>query len=214
MRLLLQAPGVGDHGPRGAGAFSGSERAISHLAFDRKWRAGGVSRLMGIILRAARAFGDELQSGGVDVLTGGTDYPWMIDVGRRLADAMPNGRHRVLENQEHVVPPEVLARGVPFLDEHRLFVPEVSRDHRPGVGQILREMNAAAVRSCQFSPVEPTRFRKATVSTMALSTRYTATTMTANATSTPMTIRGSSDCMLSVPPSLQFQAEEASLTHA
>lgn len=30
------------------------------MAFDRKWRAGGVSRLMGIVLRAARAFGDEL----------------------------------------------------------------------------------------------------------------------------------------------------------
>ena len=43
------------------------------------------------------------------VLTGGADYPWMTDVGRRLADAMPNGRHRVLENQEHSVPPEVLA---------------------------------------------------------------------------------------------------------
>jgi pimeloyl-ACP methyl ester carboxylesterase len=42
------------------------------------------------------------------VLTGGADYPWMIDVGRRLADAMPNGRHRVLEDQEHVVSPEVL----------------------------------------------------------------------------------------------------------
>jgi hypothetical protein len=26
------------------------------------------------------------------VLTGGADYPWMIEVGRRLADAMPNGR--------------------------------------------------------------------------------------------------------------------------
>jgi pimeloyl-ACP methyl ester carboxylesterase len=48
------------------------------------------------------------------VLTGGADYPWMTDVGRRLADAMPNGRHRILENQEHVVPPEVL---VPVLAE-------------------------------------------------------------------------------------------------
>jgi pimeloyl-ACP methyl ester carboxylesterase len=48
------------------------------------------------------------------VLTGGADYPWMIEVGRRLADAMPNGRHRVLEGQEHVVPPEVL---VPVLAE-------------------------------------------------------------------------------------------------
>ena len=47
------------------------------------------------------------------VLTGGADYPWMLDVGRRLADAMPNGRHRVLEDQEHVVSPEVL---VPVLE--------------------------------------------------------------------------------------------------
>ena len=43
------------------------------------------------------------------VLTGGADYPWMIDVGRWLADVMPDGQHRVLEGQEHVVPPEVLA---------------------------------------------------------------------------------------------------------
>jgi pimeloyl-ACP methyl ester carboxylesterase len=43
------------------------------------------------------------------VLTGGADYPWMMEVGRRLADAMPDGRHRVLEGQEHTVPPEVLA---------------------------------------------------------------------------------------------------------
>ena len=48
------------------------------------------------------------------VLTGGADYPWMIDVGRRLAEVMPDGRHRVLEGQEHSVPPEVL---VPVLAE-------------------------------------------------------------------------------------------------
>src|SRR4028119_180224 len=42
------------------------------------------------------------------VLTGGADYPWMTDVGRRLAHVMPSGRHRVLEGQGHVVPPEVL----------------------------------------------------------------------------------------------------------
>ena len=41
--------------------------------------------------------------------TGGADYPWMTDVGRWLADVMPNGQHRDLEGQEHVVPPEVLA---------------------------------------------------------------------------------------------------------
>jgi pimeloyl-ACP methyl ester carboxylesterase len=46
----------------------------------------------------------------VFVLTGGADYPWMTDVGRRLADAMPNGRHRVLEGQERVVPPRCSCR--------------------------------------------------------------------------------------------------------
>jgi pimeloyl-ACP methyl ester carboxylesterase len=42
------------------------------------------------------------------VLTGGADHPWMTDVGRRLAEVLPQGRHRVLEGQEHGVPPEVL----------------------------------------------------------------------------------------------------------
>ena len=42
------------------------------------------------------------------VLTGGADHPWMTDVGRRLAEVLPQGRHRVMEGQEHVVPPEVL----------------------------------------------------------------------------------------------------------
>lgn len=48
------------------------------------------------------------------VLTGGADYPWMSDVGRRLANVLPGGQHRALEGQEHVVPPEVL---VPVLAE-------------------------------------------------------------------------------------------------
>ncbi len=38
----------------------------------------------------------------------------MIDITRQIADAMPNGRHRILEGQEHVVPPEIL---VPVLVE-------------------------------------------------------------------------------------------------
>jgi hypothetical protein len=38
----------------------------------------------------------------------------MIDVGRRLAEGLPNGRYRILEGQKHVVPPEVL---VPVLEE-------------------------------------------------------------------------------------------------
>jgi pimeloyl-ACP methyl ester carboxylesterase len=48
------------------------------------------------------------------VLVGGASPEWMIDVGRQVAEALPNGRLRVLEGQEHVVPPEVL---VPVLKE-------------------------------------------------------------------------------------------------
>src|SRR5918992_1087455 len=48
------------------------------------------------------------------VLVGGASPAWMIDVGRQIADALPNGRDVVLEGQEHVVPPEVL---VPVLAE-------------------------------------------------------------------------------------------------
>jgi pimeloyl-ACP methyl ester carboxylesterase len=43
------------------------------------------------------------------VLVGGASPDWMIDVGRRLAEAVQRGEHRVLEGQEHVVPPEILA---------------------------------------------------------------------------------------------------------
>ena len=48
------------------------------------------------------------------VLVGGASPAWTIDIGRQVADALPNGQHRVLEGQEHVVPPEVL---VPVLAE-------------------------------------------------------------------------------------------------
>jgi pimeloyl-ACP methyl ester carboxylesterase len=48
------------------------------------------------------------------VVSGGASSAWMIDVGRRLAESLPKGRHVILEGQEHVVPPEVL---VPVLTE-------------------------------------------------------------------------------------------------
>ncbi len=43
------------------------------------------------------------------VLVGGESPAWMIEAGRQVADAMPNGRHGVLDGQEHVVPPGLLA---------------------------------------------------------------------------------------------------------
>jgi pimeloyl-ACP methyl ester carboxylesterase len=48
------------------------------------------------------------------VLAGGASPEWMIDASRQIADALPNGRLRVLEGHDHVVPPEVLA---PILTE-------------------------------------------------------------------------------------------------
>ena len=39
------------------------------------------------------------------VLSGGASPEWMVDVGRQLAVALPDGQHDVLEDQEHVVPP-------------------------------------------------------------------------------------------------------------
>jgi Alpha/beta hydrolase family len=43
------------------------------------------------------------------VLTGGASPGWMLDTNRHVADALPYGRHRILEGQEHVVAPELLA---------------------------------------------------------------------------------------------------------
>jgi pimeloyl-ACP methyl ester carboxylesterase len=43
------------------------------------------------------------------VVVGGASPTFMIDASRQIADALPNGRLRILEGQEHVVPPDVLA---------------------------------------------------------------------------------------------------------
>jgi pimeloyl-ACP methyl ester carboxylesterase len=48
------------------------------------------------------------------ILVGGASPEWMIDVARQVAEAMAHGQYRVLEGQEHVVPPEIL---VPVLAE-------------------------------------------------------------------------------------------------
>jgi pimeloyl-ACP methyl ester carboxylesterase len=44
------------------------------------------------------------------VLVGGASPEWMIDVARQVADALPHGGYRVLEGQEHVVPPRYWCR--------------------------------------------------------------------------------------------------------
>jgi hypothetical protein len=69
---------------------------------------------MGDISRGGTIPADLLDAVTILTLVGGASPAWMIDVGRQLADALSNGQHRVLEGQEHVVPPEVL---VPVLAE-------------------------------------------------------------------------------------------------
>ena len=43
------------------------------------------------------------------VLAGGADFPWMRETARMLADAIPNGRTRILEGQGHNVDQALLA---------------------------------------------------------------------------------------------------------
>jgi pimeloyl-ACP methyl ester carboxylesterase len=48
------------------------------------------------------------------VLTGGASPPWMHETARAIVGLLPEGRHRVLEGQEHNVAPEAIA---PALEE-------------------------------------------------------------------------------------------------
>jgi pimeloyl-ACP methyl ester carboxylesterase len=43
------------------------------------------------------------------VIVGGASPDWMIETGRRVADAVQQGNLEVLDGQEHVVPPDILA---------------------------------------------------------------------------------------------------------
>ncbi len=92
------------HSPR----WAGLEEIAPTLAYD--------SEVMGDISRGGTIPTDQASSVTIPalVLCGGASPAWIIDVGRQIAEAMPNGRHSVLEGQEHVVAPEVL---VPVLAE-------------------------------------------------------------------------------------------------
>jgi pimeloyl-ACP methyl ester carboxylesterase len=43
------------------------------------------------------------------VLAGGASPRWMIDASRQIGETLPNGRFQLLDGQEHVVAPDVLA---------------------------------------------------------------------------------------------------------
>jgi pimeloyl-ACP methyl ester carboxylesterase len=92
------------HGP----TWAGLEAIAPTLAYD--------SEVMGDISRGGTIPANQASSVAIPalVLCGGASPAWMIDIGKQVADALPNGRHSVLEGQEHVVAPEVL---VPVLAE-------------------------------------------------------------------------------------------------
>ncbi len=83
--------------------WAGLEAIAPTLAYD--------SEVMGDISRGGTVPTDLLGAATIPalVLVGGASPDWMIDVGRQVADGMPKGRLNVLEGQEHVVAPEVLA---------------------------------------------------------------------------------------------------------
>ncbi len=93
---------------RNAPMWAGLEAIAPTLAYD--------SEVMGDISRGGTIPTDLLVAVSIPalVLSGGASPDWMVDMGRRIADGMPKGRHGVLEGQEHVVPPEIL---VPVLVE-------------------------------------------------------------------------------------------------
>ncbi len=78
------------------------EEMAPTLAYD--------SEIMGDVSRGGTVPADMLNdvTTPVLVLCGGASPAWMIDVGRQIADGVPDGRLGVIEDQEHVVPPEVL----------------------------------------------------------------------------------------------------------
>ena len=88
--------------------WAGIEALTPRLAYD--------SEVMGDVGRGGTIPADVAGAAMTPtlVLSGGASPAWMIDVGRQLAVALPDGRHDVLEDQEHVVPSEVL---VPVLED-------------------------------------------------------------------------------------------------
>lgn len=90
-------------GMRGEPWWAGMEAVAPTLLYD--------SEIMGDIGRGGTIPTDMLGDVIVPtlVLCGGASPAWMIDVGRQIAEGLPDGRLGVLEDQEHVVPPETLA---------------------------------------------------------------------------------------------------------
>ncbi|GAA5021057.1 alpha/beta fold hydrolase [Actinopolymorpha pittospori] len=104
--LFLSITGVPDEvivGMRAEPYWVGMEARAHTLAYD--------SEVMGDISQGGTLPAEVAAAVCVPtlVISGGASPDWMIATGQRLADIIPDGRHRVLDGQGHVVPAEVLA---------------------------------------------------------------------------------------------------------
>jgi pimeloyl-ACP methyl ester carboxylesterase len=90
-------------GMRGEPWWAGMEAVAPTLAYD--------SEIMGDLSRGGTIPIESLGavSAPTLVLCGAASPAWMTDVGGRISEGLPDGHLSVLEGQEHVVPPEVLA---------------------------------------------------------------------------------------------------------
>jgi len=99
---------------------AGMPEEVVEGARDEPWWAG-VEAVASTLLYDSEVMGDISREGTIPtallgavdaptlVLCGGASPGWMIDVGRQVAEGLPNGGLEVLEGQEHVVPPVLLA---------------------------------------------------------------------------------------------------------
>ena len=83
--------------------WAGMEEVAPTLAYD--------SEIMGDVSKGGTVPKDLVGTVTIPtlVLCGGASPDWMIEVGRQIAEDLPNGRFGILDGQEHVVPPEILA---------------------------------------------------------------------------------------------------------
>ena len=95
-----------------------TQEIVGQMRHDPTW--AGLEAIAPTIAYDSEVMGDSSRGGTVPVnligrvtpptlvLCGGASPAWLIDIGRQIADVLPNGQHSVLEGQEHVVAPELL----------------------------------------------------------------------------------------------------------
>ncbi|MFJ9820554.1 alpha/beta fold hydrolase [Streptomyces sp. NPDC101151] len=101
VELFLRLTGLGEdmiQGARQSPMWAGMEAVAPSLAYDNAVMGGGLLPR------------ERLAAISVPVLSvaGGASPQWLLEAGRAVAEAVPQGSYRVLEGQTHMVDPQVL----------------------------------------------------------------------------------------------------------